>query len=430
MEEEKTILEYKEVLENIKNQESHLLIGNGFNYGLGISTSYYSIFQRMIENNRGIYKDAMAIVEECSFDLEKFIGRLETDIDSRNSFLRKYIRNKVKFDFIQATHEIVKSEIKSIYAEKNEGIFLLLKNFNTYFSLNYDSCLYLLLLKYKTINSEGNNVIALQTSLKFIEEDMNARQNNIYREIKDAREKGKLEIDFGDNSNSVKKSFNKLPKSHFVTEVKEFSKTYQKGWKTKDIDRVVKSIFEEEERNRFLNNVDDGSRQINLFGQDPEYVFNATSKTQNLFFLHGAFHIYKDGHSIKKITQQSDKALYVRLEEIINNDEQEIVCVFQHEDKIEAINENEYLLNCLNKLNDLTGNMVIIGSSLADNDNHIFEQINNSAIDTVYISTLSKKKEKTLELAKVKFPAKEIYLFEAETISYELPEDIKDELLE
>ncbi len=133
--EEILLLSYNEVLEKIENKENHLLIGNGFNYGLGINTGYTYIFQKMIENNRDIYKDAKTMVKECGYDLEIFIGKLEDDINSRNAFLKKYIRNKIKFDFMKATHDIVKSEIKSIYAEKNEGIFLLLKNFTNYFSL-------------------------------------------------------------------------------------------------------------------------------------------------------------------------------------------------------------------------------------------------------------------------------------------------------
>lgn len=423
--EEILVLSYKEVLEKILNQKNHLLIGNGFNYGLGINTGYSSIFQRMIENNLGIYEEAKGMMKDCNHDLESFIGKLESDIEPENLFLRKYVRNKVKLDFMQATHEIVKSEIKSIYAEKNEGIFLLLQNFTNYFSLNYDSFLYLLLLKYKPIHNGEKNAIVLQPSIKFVEEDLNDSQNNIYQEIKEAREKGKLEINFGDESNSVKKPFSILTKSHFLTEVKEYSKTNNKGWKTKDIDRVVKTIFEEEQRNRVLQKVDDGSRQMNLFGNDPEFVFDVNSSTQNLFFLHGAFHIYKDGHSIKKITQQSNKALYNRLEEVLNNEEQDIVCVFQHENKTDVINGDEYLLNCHKKLDELNGNMVIIGSSLADNDNHIFERINNSGIDTLYISTLLKSKETNLQLAKDKFPSREIHLFDAETISYELPHDEK-----
>ncbi|MDK2841883.1 MAG: hypothetical protein PWQ17_1388 [Anaerophaga sp.] len=417
-----SVLTYNEILEKIKGQVNHLLIGNGFNYGLGINTGYKSIFQKMIENKREVYSDAMPIVESCNYDLEIFIGKLEEDIVPNNTFLRKYIRNKVKFDFMQAVHEIVKAEIKSIYVEKNEGIFLLLQNFTNYFSLNYDSFLYLLLLKYKPISNELNNTIVFQPSIKFMEEDMNEKQNNIYREIKEARHKGELEINVGDESKSIKKPFCILTRSHFSMEVKEYSKTNKKGWKTKDIDKVVKSIFEEEERNRVLNKVDDGFRQLNLFGNNDEFIFDVNSKTQNIFFLHGAFHIHRDGSSIKKITQKSDKALYDRLEKILNTENQEIICVFQHEDKTEVINGNKYLLNCLEKLRELSGNMVIIGSSLADNDNHIFEQINKSAIETVYISTMTKEKEKHLALARQKFPSKEIYLFDAETISYVLPE--------
>lgn len=416
------LLTYKEVLTEIEGVENHLLIGNGFNYGLGINTGYKSIFLKMIENNLGVYRAALPMVEESGFDLEEFIGRLEKDIDSDNLFLKKYICNKIKLDFMQAAHEIVKSEIKNIYAEKNEGVFLLLQNFTNYFSLNYDSCLYLLLLKYKTIDKEDKNTIAFETSLKFIEDDLDRKQNNIYTEIKEARKNGNLEINFGDEEYLMKKAFRYLTKSHFLTEVKDYSKSNKKGWKTKDIDRVVKQIFEEENQIRVLNKVDDGSKQLNLFENESEFVFDVKSKTQNLFFLHGAFHIFKDGISTKKITQLSDKALYERLEEILNSDNKDIVCVFQHKDKQNVIEKDEYLLNCFNKLGELSGNMIVIGSSLADNDNHIFNQIESSNVETVYISTLQKDAERFSKLAKDKFPSKNIYLFDAETISYEIIE--------
>jgi Cu+-exporting ATPase len=76
--------------------------------------------------------------------------------------------------------------------------------------------------------------------------------------------------------------------------------------------------------------------------------------------------VIRDGKEIKKITQETDKALYTKLEEVLNNEEQDVVCVFQSSNKIEAIKENSYLLNCYNKLSSLSGNMVIIGSSLDD----------------------------------------------------------------
>lgn len=416
---ENKILNYKEVLENIEDQENHLLIANGFNYGLGVNTGYGAIFKKMAKNNKEIYNDALKMVEDCGFDLEYFIGKLEDDINEDNIFLKKYVSNKIKLDFMQATHEIVKSEIKNIYAEKNDGIFVLLKEFTNYFTLNYDTFLYLLLLKYKPVENEKKNTIAFPPSLKFIEEDLDTNQNNIYSEIKNARINGILKLNLGSVSNSLEKDCKMLTKTHFTAEIKEYSKTYKKGWQTKDIDRVVKQIFQEEKSDEFLSKIDDGSKQLTLF-DTAEFVYNVNSETQNLFFLHGAFHIYKDGKSFKKITQQSDKALYEKLEDVLNNEEQEVVCVFQHINKTDAINNNDYLKHCFDKLGSLSGNLVIIGSSLAENDDHIFEQINNSPIDTIYISAFGKK-EDVFEAAKSKFPHKEIYLFDAETISYEKP---------
>jgi len=283
-----TILTYQEVLERIKDQDNHLLIANGFNYGLGVKTGYRDIFKKMTKNNKEIYNDALEMIENCGFDLEYFIGKLEGDISQENVFLKKYVSNKVKLDFMQATHEIVKAEIKNIYAEKNDGIFILLKEFTNYFSLNYDSFLYLLLLKYKPIENEKKNVIALQASLKFIEEDLDTQQNNIYTEIKNARANGTLRLNFGGEGNSLEKDCRILTKTHFVAEVKEYSKTFKKGWQPKDIDRVVKTIFQEEKSKEFLNKIDDGSKQLTLFDTS-EFVFDVNSITQNLFMVHFIF---------------------------------------------------------------------------------------------------------------------------------------------
>lgn len=414
-----TILTYKEVLEKIKDQSNHLLIANGFNYGLGIKTGYRDIFKKMTKKNKYIYNDAIEMIENCGFDLEYFIGKLEEDISLENSFLRKYISNKIKLDFMQATHEIVKAEIKNIYTKKNDGIFILLKEFTNFFTLNYDSLLYLLLLKYKPIENEKKNVIVLLPTLRFIEEDLDVKQNNIYTEIKEARANGTLKLNLGNDANSLEKDCKMLTKTHFVAEITEYSKTFKKGWQTKDIDRVVKIIFQEEKSNELLKRIDDGSKQLTLF-DTTEFVFDVKSSTQNLFFLHGAFHIYKDGEHYIKITQQSDNALYEKLEEVLNNEEQEVVCVFQHKEKAEIINNNEFLKHCFDKLGQLSGNLVIIGSSLADNDDHIFGQINDSLIENIYISAFGDK-EKILDIAKSKFPNKNIMLFDAETISYELP---------
>ncbi len=412
------LMSYEDVLKEIRNQENHLLVANGFNYGLGVKTGYKNIFEKMIDDSNGIYEEARSTIEECNYDLEAFLKKVTDDISGENSFLKKYTYNKIKFDFMKALHNIVKSEIKHIYEEQNEGIFMLLKNFTNFFTLNYDSFLYILLLRFKLKedNKHKDAAIAFLPTLEYISQDLNSREENIYKEIKAARESGLIEISVGDDS-SGKRRLSSLTKSSFVNAIKDYNKSKGKGWKSGEIDRVVKIIIEEEEKKHILQSVDDGFKYKQL-----SFVFDEDCETQNLFFLHGAFHIIKEGNEIRKITQDSDKALYQKLEEIINNDEKDIVCVFQSENKIDVIQKNPYLLSCYNKLSKLNGNIIIIGSSLDNNDSHIFNQINNSNIKTVYISSLPKELEKNKKKADAFFTKKQVRFFNADSISYKSPE--------
>ncbi len=321
---------------------------------------------------------------------------------------------------MQALHEIVKEKISSIYQKNNNGIFILLKQFKNYFTLNYDPFLYMLLLKYKPLQA-NNNAIVIEPSLQFIGNDLDSQQENIYSEIKTAREKGILNINFGDEKSSTTSRLNMISKTEFLTAVKCYSKNNNKNWSGRIIEKIIDKILKEENNISVLSNLDDGSKYKKTFFGD-EFVFNTDSVTQNLFFLHGAFHIYKDGNEIKKITQTTDKALYDRLEEILNADNKDIVCIFQSENKLEAIKCNPYLFHCYNKLAELSGNIVIIGSSLDDNDNHIFSQINKSKIKNVFISTKKKAASDNIKKAKVKFPNKKVFMFDADTISYEIPD--------
>lgn len=419
MKREIKIMDYKEVLENINWQEAHLLLWNGFNRWLGINTSYDAIFSRMIKENHWIYKDVKDIVKECGSDLEKFIWRMTDDIDQENTFLKKYVSNKIKLDFMKAAHEIVKEEIKNLYAEKNQSIYILLQNFENFFTLNYDSFLYLLLLNFKQKDDDRIKTLALQPSLKFQEEDINTTENNIYTEIKQAREKWFLTIGIGEDTESSS-SLSESPKATFTTAVKEYFKSNK--WKWTDIDRVISKIWEEEKENAILENIDDWYRIQALFpwSKEKEYVFNINKETQNLFFLHGAFHMYKDGEDIKKITQSSNKALYDRLEEILNDEDKDVLTIFQAEDKLVEIEKDDYLKRCYNKLATLQGCLVVIGFSFSDNDKHICDQINKSPANTLYISTRKEKFKSTFDKLSKIFSKKNIILFEAESISYDI----------
>ena len=64
-----------------------------------------------------------------------------------------------------------------------------------------------------------------------------------------------------------------MAKKHFVSSIEMYSKKQNKGWKTKDIEKVVKKILEEEKKNKVLSAVDDGSRQMVFEGMS-EFVFD------------------------------------------------------------------------------------------------------------------------------------------------------------
>ncbi len=83
---------------------------------------------------------------------------------------------------MKATQEIVKSNIKNIYAEKNEGIFLLLKNFTNYFTLSYDPLIYILLLKSYCFRLDLPILVSTsKKEIKFIREKIFQFQFQMYR---------------------------------------------------------------------------------------------------------------------------------------------------------------------------------------------------------------------------------------------------------
>lgn len=421
-------LSYKDVLCRIEGKENHLLIGNGFNQGLGVDTSYWHIFKVMKEDN-SIYNGIETKFEECHGDIEALINCLQGDINSENIFLRSFVQNRIKLDFMAALQKIVSKEIKQVYKEKNAGIYLLLSHFSNYFTLNYDSFLYLLLLRFKApfAQSESNSQrsLALFPDTKYVENSLNETQNQIYSKIKSIRRMGEETLTFSENESST------IPLSEvrivdFVKAVKKYKKLHNLDWRAKDIERVCGCILEEERNDKKLLRIDDGGRPKPLPGMSKDLIeIDIKSVTQNLFFIHGAFHILVKGEKRYKVTQETEKALYSKLQDLLNQEGNEVLCVFQADNKIKAIEQDPYLSHCLDKLSELRGALVILGCSLSDNDSHIFDRINQSQIKDIYISYY-KKCEETYVRGISLFPGKNVYVFDAETISYNI-EDFEQE---
>ena len=425
------LINYTTLLKNLEEdkqgkKQAHLLLGNGFNNSLGVDTSQKEIFEKMGNFYEGYKSLQDFFEEECNCDIEKLIGNFkDRDIKEEsklNLFRSDFDHDKIKLDFMKATYEIVKGKIDEIYKEKNKGIYLLLKNFNNYFSLNYDPLLYLLLMKFKKDDDEIGSSIAIQDVLGFQKERLNQDQENLYNEIKDVYEQENVIISLNNKSATI--NLKKCQKNYFTNLMKDLFKDENQEkieavsdriWKEKD----KSHISEEENKSSKLEKINDGFSGSKTNGKKV-YTYE-NPKSQNLFFLHGSFHIHQDNKKIYKITQEKGKALYEKLEEAINNEEKDIICVLESEseDKKNKIEGNEYLKRAYQKLSEIEGSLVIFGSSLAENDKHIFERINeNPNIKKLYISSCKDTIGDDEENANKHFPEKEIIFFNWATVLY------------
>jgi len=289
---EPKLISYNDVLQELEKSKpnNHLLLGNGFNLSLGIKTDYKSILNQMKGNN----KEFESVIKE-NFDLEEFIGAcksqiLETD-NPYADFMKLYYHNKIKLDFMKAVTQIVSKEMKNIAQVKKEEIYILLKQFDNFFTLNYDPFLYQLLMSYK--KDSKKEVLIIENTLPFIKEQMENSTQAILKEIEDGYQSGILTINMGTDETQLELS--NLNKSDFEKEMKlYFGKRVSKKELKKVIDHFWKNKDSTEKRE--IERIDDG---FGLFGK--EIIFK-NPQTQNLIFLHGAFHIYQRGKVIFKIT--------------------------------------------------------------------------------------------------------------------------------
>ncbi|MEL5272847.1 DUF4917 family protein [Serratia marcescens] len=110
--------------------------------------------------------------------------------------------------------------------------------------------------------------------------------------------------------------------------------------------------------------------------------------SQEVFFLHGAIHLYEQGSLIKKhangdngntIIQQVQTNLYEGAFPLFVSEP-------TSDKKLERILHNPYLNYCYSALRKLRGTLFIYGHSMDENDSHIFNQIRNSQIEKIFIS--------------------------------------------
>ena len=359
-------------------ENNTLLTGSGFNIKFGHSSSYRYIFQIMADGDPKCYnREFRSKVAKCGHNLEKVLEHC--------SLLEK---KSITTDFIKSLINVVRDA-----EEGTESAAGFIKKFNKIFTLNYDPFLYKIGL-------------CLDRQMQQV--------SSQYKEEFTELETGLQGVEFPND-----KWFD------------DFSKTTQSYIMAACTNLPQKTEFRKEAMTYLQRseNPTQSNWQINDgFQKEGKELLWRASESQNIFYLHGALHIYKEegGQEIKKIAvgrmDTLRSKICSRLDQSIKLD-----CIFSDDNKIEDIKQNSYMADGLERLGQISGNIFLYGVGLNENDNHIWSAIaNNNAIKRVYISFLRQEDEKQggLQLtaertgarAKKFFSEKDIVLFDSETI--------------
>lgn len=134
---------------------------------------------------------------------------------------------------------------------------------------------------------------------------------------------------------------------------------------------------------------DDGFRKpVDL--ENPSYVTWEVEKTstQNVYYLHGALHIFDAGSEIQKYTWiNTGIKLIDQIREAIETDKYPlIVSEGSADEKKEKIQHSGYLNRGYRSLRSIGNSLFIYGWSFSDNDNHILKILRNTHLKNIFVS--------------------------------------------
>jgi hypothetical protein len=133
---------------------------------------------------------------------------------------------------------------------------------------------------------------------------------------------------------------------------------------------------------------DDGFRkQEDNF--DAGYVVWEPSQSheQNMYFLHGALHVFDTGTEIQKYTWVNTGVRLVdQIRSALSKDYFPLfVAEGTSQEKFERIRHNDYLAKAYRSFSEIKGALFIYGHSLAENDEHYLKRIEKGKVSNVYI---------------------------------------------
>ena len=142
-----------------------------------------------------------------------------------------------------------------------------------------------------------------------------------------------------------------------------------------------------------LQKFSDGFGENDYSIHEEHVIYKNKHGGMRVHYLHGGLHIFDAGDEIIKKTYSKTGVKLVN--QIKENLDKNIYPIFISEgdskQKLTKILHNSYLNHCYKSLRSIGGDLVILGTQLKKNDNHILEAIIENNVENIYIGVVAPK---------------------------------------
>ncbi|MBD5399450.1 MAG: DUF4917 family protein [Treponema sp.] len=144
---------------------------------------------------------------------------------------------------------------------------------------------------------------------------------------------------------------------------------------------------------------------------------------QNIFYLHGALHLFDISNEIVKQEYDGKNNLMEQIKRLMDNGTYPIfVTAGSGDEKLNHIKHNYYLAYCYDALCNISGSLITYGFNFGEYDEHIIQAINKATVKnyderlwSVYIGVYSDEDKRHIESIASEFKCKKVHMFDSKS---------------
>ena len=406
------LLTWEEVEKQLKG-ECVVLLGNGF------SRSYCnsSFDQRKILSTMPSLQGVTDVIdiEQCILETQQKVQESFPERTVPKYVIDKWIKTQLHKEFISILYAMMPKSLNDItdFNDKKLALYKsFINNFSKIFTLNYDSLLYWMLMRFVNYGDENyvkcydlneqlkNTDVSSKeyTKLKKTVDSTNTKcMKTIRTEMFEAYLKDK---DYYKMSLSCKdkilieKSLREAQKQFLIKWDKLSDGLYNAIEERKEnedifkaesmsLDNIATSALENKLQAIESNKEDLKIKIYDGFNSDTWQV----EMPQTIFYLHGAFHFIEKGDTVLKVKADVSNKMVDNIKKKWDEGFEPLTVLESTPEKKRArIAQSKYLTKCFNELKAVKGTLVTHGLSFMNSDQHIIDAINsNSNLEKIYV---------------------------------------------